>query len=194
MCDCFRPESVVDILQILFSSLTFQTDRLSSTPIGTRRRILWMFGIGFLSIVVFVALVRVNVLPPPKVLEYQFGLTPKPILGKQVVHLKGWGWYPILQVKESNSGGASVTFVKFLPLTEPASRPITLTHRAESLPDNFFSMDKQYPWGTARFVKPNTLQSKNVHVAWLAGREIYLSAPSEAELLKALSLLDLTSK
>ena len=112
---------------------------------SVRRYVFWALSILLLGFIVFVALVRTTILPPGSVLSYQFGFSPKPLLGEASVDFTGWGWYPIKAELNSSGTAQQVTFVRFLPLNEPEKNPITVFHRVEVFPDDLFLRKRNFP-------------------------------------------------
>ena len=161
---------------------------------SVRRYVFWTLSILLLALVVLVGLVRMAILPPTEVLSYQLGFSPRPLLGDSIVDFRTWGWYPIKA--EVNSAGSTrqVTFVKFSPLNEPEKHPISIFHREELFPDEYFSMEMNFPYGSAKFFKPGILTNKEIHFAWVRDHQLFIAAKDDAELLQALSALEIKKR
>lgn len=156
------------------------------------RWLVWLVAGFVLAIACLVTSIRIDALPPIDVLEYQIGISPKPVLGKATLHLKGWAWHPVKVTLSDPKAPPNVTFVQFVPFN-PVSRHTTFFYRPEAISDEFISQRKQYAWGEARFADPKVWpQPTNNRYAWLPAYKLFVAAGSEQDLLDVLSILSIT--
>jgi len=61
--------------------------------------------------------------------------------------------------------GKSVTFVQFLPFVDPSKHPMTFMAEEEITNEESFLMERKYPWGSAKLVKPNMFPEQTSYFA-----------------------------